>query len=149
MLRVFGASTPERIALSDSICTGLQLAEHAQDVAEDFADGRVYLPLDLLDECGASEADLAAPSASPALRRAVRRETELARSLLLAGEPLIAALRGPARLAVAGFSAGGHAALDGLARVDFDVLGRRPRTAKRDLARRFAGILVRARRRSP
>jgi squalene synthase HpnC len=149
VLRVFGASTPERIALSDSICTGLQLAEHAQDVAEDFAAGRIYLPLDLLAECGASEADLAAPSASPALRSAVRREAELARSHLLAGAPLIAALRGPARLAVAGFCAGGHAALDGLARVDFDVLGRRPRTAKRDLARHFAAILVRARRRSP
>ena len=44
VLGVFGVATPARIALSDSICTALQLAEHCQDVAEDFAAGRVYLP---------------------------------------------------------------------------------------------------------
>jgi squalene synthase HpnC len=145
VLHVFGAATPERIALSDSICTALQLAEHGQDVAEDYANGRVYLPLDLLAACGASEADLAAPSASPALRLAVRREAELARELLDAGAPLVGTLRGAARLAVAGFAAGGRAALDGLARAEYDVLGRRPRVAKRDFARRFARILWSAR----
>ncbi len=37
VLGVFGLATPERVALSDSICTALQLAEHCQDVAEDLA----------------------------------------------------------------------------------------------------------------
>ena len=41
---MFGAATPVRIRLSDAICTGLQLTEHLQDVAEDYARGRVYLP---------------------------------------------------------------------------------------------------------
>ena len=44
VLAIFGKATPARVALSDSICTALQLAEHCQDVAEDFAAGRVYLP---------------------------------------------------------------------------------------------------------
>ena len=44
VLGVFGAATPARIALSNSICTALQLAEHCQDVAEDIARGRVYVP---------------------------------------------------------------------------------------------------------
>jgi squalene synthase HpnC len=145
VLHVFGAATPERIALSDRICTALQLAEHCQDVAEDRAAGRVYLPQELLAECGARDADLDAPAASPAVRRTVRLEAERARALLLEGEPLLASLRGAARLAVAGFAAGGHAALDGLARVDWDVLGAKPRVAKRDFARRFAGLLLRAR----
>ena len=43
VLHVFGAATPERIALSDRVCTALQLAEHWQDVAEDFA-ARPRLP---------------------------------------------------------------------------------------------------------
>ena len=134
--------------LSDRICTALQLAEHCQDVAEDRANGRVYLPQELLAQCGARDAELDAATASPALRLAVRREAELARALLDLGEPLIGSLHGTARLAVAGFAAGGHAALDGLARVGWDVLGRRPRVAKRDFARRFAALLVRARRRA-
>ena len=37
------------------------------------------------------------------------------------GSPLVASLNGRLRLAVAGFTAGGHAALDGLAALDFDI----------------------------
>ncbi len=36
--------TPERARLSDSICTGLQLANFWQDVARDWDRGRIYLP---------------------------------------------------------------------------------------------------------
>ncbi len=39
VLAVLGAGTPARIALSDAICTGLQLTEHCQDVAEDLGGG--------------------------------------------------------------------------------------------------------------
>ena len=44
VLHIFGAATAERERLSDLVCTALQLAEHWQDVAEDFARGRIYLP---------------------------------------------------------------------------------------------------------
>ncbi|HEX4540387.1 MAG TPA: squalene/phytoene synthase family protein, partial [Acidimicrobiales bacterium] len=42
VLAAFKASDEARFAWSDSICTGLQLAEHWQDVAEDASAGRVY-----------------------------------------------------------------------------------------------------------
>lgn len=142
VLHVFGAATPERLALSDRICSALQLAEHCQDVGEDFAKGRIYLPGELLAACGCAETELEAPSASPALREVLRRETALARSLLREGEPLLATLAGAARLAVSGFAAGGHAALDGISRAGYDVLGRRPRVHRRDFLRRFAGFLL-------
>src|SRR5271157_844678 len=58
VLGVFGAAEPELIALSDSICTALQLIEHCQDVAEDLAAGRVYLPLEDLERFGVTIADL-------------------------------------------------------------------------------------------
>ena len=44
VLHVFGAATPDRIALSDKLCAGLQVIEHLQDVDEDRARGRVYIP---------------------------------------------------------------------------------------------------------
>jgi squalene synthase HpnC len=54
---------------SDAICASLQVINHLQDCAADYADlDRVYLPEDALSHAGASVADLAAPSASPALR---------------------------------------------------------------------------------
>ncbi|MGE7078656.1 squalene synthase HpnC [Staphylococcus capitis] len=62
VLAVTGTSTPERIRLSDAICTALQIVEHLQDVAEDFGRDRVYLPAEDMKRFGVTEADLAAPN---------------------------------------------------------------------------------------
>ena len=130
MLYIFGVATPERIALSDSICTALQLAEHWQDVAEDLANGRIYLPAEDLERFGVTEADLAAPTAGPAVRDLMRFETDRARRLLDQGAPLVGTLRGAARLAVAGYLAGGRAALAAIRAQRYDVLSATARPRK-------------------
>lgn len=132
VLEIFGAATPERVALSDDVCTGLQVVEHLQDVAEDFAQDRIYLPQADLHAEGCDEAALTAMHAGPALRRVVALEAARARHLLYSGVPLAASLPLRARLAVASFAAGGTAALDAIEAADFDVLGRscRPRPAR-------------------
>jgi squalene synthase HpnC len=127
VLGVFGASTPERVALSDSICTALQLAEHCQDVAEDFAQGRIYLPLEDMARFGCSERELARASASEPMRRVLAFEVERARSLLADGSPLLDQLEGRTRLAVAAFVAGGSAALNAIERAGYDVLAGAPK----------------------
>jgi squalene synthase HpnC len=127
VLGVFGVSTPERVALSDSICTALQLAEHCQDVAEDFADGRIYLPREDMARFGCDERELERAGASERLRRVLAFEVERARSLLADGSPLIDDLKGRTRLAVAAFVAGGHAALDAIERAGYDVLAGPPK----------------------
>jgi squalene synthase HpnC len=68
VLAAFGADDADRVGLSDDVCTGLQLAEHWQDVAEDHGRGRVYLPQEDLARFGVTDADLGADHASPALR---------------------------------------------------------------------------------
>jgi len=121
VLAVFGGSTPERVVWSDAICTALQVIEHCQDVAEDAQRGRVYLPREDLARFSCGDADLVRAPASPALRSVVAFEIARSRALLARGEPLLGELHGFARLAVAGFAAGGHAACDALARARFDV----------------------------
>jgi squalene synthase HpnC len=139
VLRVFGAATPERIALSDDVCTGLQIAEHCQDVAEDYARGRVYLPQEDLRRFGVAEEELRAPGpASPALRALLQFETGRARELLRAGVPLARSLRGRARFAVAAFVAGGRAALGAIAARDHDVLAGAPKASS---ARRASALV--------
>jgi squalene synthase HpnC len=130
VLGVFGAATPERIRLSDRVCAGLQVAEHLQDVAEDFGRGRVYLPAEDLDRFGVSERDLSAPCGSGAFVALMAFEVERARSLLTEGAPLIGTLTPAPALAVAGFVAGGRAALNAVAAAGYDVLGARPRPAR-------------------
>ncbi|MHB8294495.1 MAG: squalene/phytoene synthase family protein [Acidimicrobiales bacterium] len=121
VLHIFGAATPERQRLSASVCTGLQLVEHCQDIPEDLGRGRVYMPRDDMAAAGCSEADLEASPATAPLRRLLRLETTRARRLLAAGGPLAASLRGWARLAVAAYAAGGLAACDAIEASGFDV----------------------------
>jgi squalene synthase HpnC len=143
VLAVFGVATPERIALSDRVCAGLQVVEHLQDIAEDRRAGRVYLPQEDMAAHGVREHDLDAAAAPPALRRLVHAELERVTGLLAAGRPLLADLSGWARLAVAGYLAGGLAAVDGIRRLDGDVLARRPEVRRRDLLRHLLAGLAR------
>jgi squalene synthase HpnC len=130
VLGVLGLATPARIALSDSICTALQLAEHCQDVAEDFAADRVYLPREDLDRFGADTTELAAKHAGGPLKAVVAFEVARARGLLADGAPLIDELGGRPRLAVVAFVAGGGSALDAIERAGFDVLPGPPRATR-------------------
>jgi len=55
---------------SDALCTALQVLNHLQDCAKDLATlDRCYLPLDLLDRCGASVDELHGHAETAALRR--------------------------------------------------------------------------------
>ena len=144
VLHVFGRATPERLERSDAICTALQLAEHWQDVGEDARAGRIYLPQKDLARFGCDEAMLVAGSASPALRALLAFEVARARALLERGAPLVGMLVGRERLAVAGFVAGGHAALDAVERRRFDVLPGAPRPRRRDVLRHALRALLRS-----
>jgi squalene synthase HpnC len=127
VLRVLGAGSPARFALSDRVCTGLQLVEHWQDVGEDYRRGRIYLPAEDLARFGVSEVELGAPSASASFKRLLSYEVSRARQLLDEGAPLVRTLRGRYAFAVAAFVAGGRAALSAIERADYDVLGSSPR----------------------
>lgn len=129
VLHVFGRADPARIALSNLICSALQIIEHCQDVSEDYGRGRVYLPSDDMRRFGAAEGDLVRVPTSPPLRQVLALQTRRARGLLDAGAPLIASLTGFARLAVAGYMAGGRAAATALERAGHDVVGRTVRPA--------------------
>ena len=62
VLYAFGAATPDRFRCSDAMCTGLQLAEHWQDVGEDYGAGS-DLPQEDLLRFGVAEGDVAAADA--------------------------------------------------------------------------------------
>jgi squalene synthase HpnC len=142
VLYVLEAASPKRMALSDAVCTGLQLVEHWQDVAEDLRRGRVYLPQEDLERFGCSREDLAAPPAGAPVRRLMAFEVKRARDLLDRGVPLAADLGGRAGLAVAGFVAGGRAALDAIARAGYDVLSGPPRASRARRGLVFLGTVA-------
>lgn len=145
VLAIAGVSTPERTELSDAICSGLQVVEHLQDVAEDLRRGRIYLPTEDLERFGVTESDLAAPSADGAVRELIAFEAERARTLLDHGAPLVGTVRGRLRLLLAGFTAGGYAALAAIEGAGYDVLARQAKPDKRRLAAKAAAIFAKGR----
>ncbi|GGW23616.1 squalene synthase HpnC [Streptomyces xantholiticus] len=146
VLGITGTTTPERVRRSDAICTGLQIVEHLQDVAEDLARDRIYLPAESMKRFHVAEADLAAPTANASVRALVAHEGRRARALLDEGTPLVGSVEGRLRLLLAGFVAGGRAALAAIAAAGHDVLPGPPRATRTNLLREVGAVLRRARR---
>ncbi|SMB27831.1 putative terpenoid synthase-related protein [Sterolibacterium denitrificans] len=134
LLCLYRAETPQHLRWSDAICSSLQLINHWQDVAIDFAKspGRIYLPQEDLEAHGVTEELIAA-----ALRDGPQRmderwrslmafEVRRARELMLSGAPLGRALPGRIGLELRLIIAGGLRILDKIEAVDYDVFHRRP-----------------------
>jgi squalene synthase HpnC len=145
VLALAGVATPDRIESSDRICSALQVIEHLQDVAEDHARGRIYLPAEDLERFGVTEEDLGRSTASDNVRELVAFEAARARTLLDQGAPLVGTVRGRLRLLLAGFTAGGYAALAAIEAAGYDVLAQQAKPDKRRLAMKAAAIFAKGR----
>ncbi len=110
VLALEGIHDPERVGYSDSICTGLQLANMWQDVASDRARARRYLPLEVLSEHGASDEEWWGGLVSPGMLAAETHAVARARRLLVDGWPLVGRVPGMMRLEMATFVLCGLAA---------------------------------------
>jgi squalene synthase HpnC len=145
VLYIMKAATPERLRASDSVCTALQVIEHLQDVAEDLANGRIYLPRQDMDAHQVTEADLAEKTASKRVRDLIKFEADRAKQLLDDGAPLAGTLKGAARLAISGYVAGGRATLKAIEGGGYDVLHSTPRPGKADTLALMASCYIKGR----
>jgi len=116
VLKLFGMDEPVTRKLSDDVCIGLQLANHAQDVTRDAKIGRSYLLQEDIRTGGT--------------RGAVRALVERARTLLASGETLERMTRGALRLQLALYRLGGLAICDEIERIDFRTDVTRPSVSK-------------------
>jgi squalene synthase HpnC len=135
VLALFGYRDAERQARADDVCTALQLTNFWQDVAADYARGRVYLPQEDLDRFPGSRAALAAGRANDAFRALIAFEVARTRALFGRGLALAELVHGRLRREVRLFARGGLAILDRIAAAGHDVLARRPVLSRGDLAR--------------
>lgn len=135
VLALFGHRDAERRALSDRICTGLQLANFWQDLGVDLARGRCYVPRATLAQHGCDEAALGRPEPSPAVRRLLAGEVSRARTLLLEGTALATRVSPRLGREVRLFAAGGLAILGKITAADYTVVRARPTLSRREQAR--------------
>jgi squalene synthase HpnC len=126
VLYIFGEASERTLALSDNICTGLQLANFWQDVSIDRAKGRIYIPLEDFDRFGYTETEFGKGTADGRFRDLMRFQVARTAEFFDAGAPLVSEVGRHLRLELAVTVRGGRAILEKIARVDFDVLSRRP-----------------------
>jgi squalene synthase HpnC len=133
VLRVCGYRSDALDALSDRICTALQLLNHLQDLGEDLRErDRIYFPLEDLARFGVNEADLLAPHANAAVRALVGHWSRRLAADFAAGWELCDRVNGRLRFELRAIVRGAGAVLARIAAVDGDVLGGRVHLTKRE-----------------
>lgn len=130
----------EKFRLSDATCSALQLANFWQDVREDYARGRVYLPQKDMEFFRVRDANIAEGIATPEFRSLMHCEVNYARDLFEQGLPLIDMVNRDLALDLDLFSRGGLEILRAIERRDYDVLSARPAISKSTKA----GLALRA-----
>lgn len=147
VLLLCGIRDPQLHAGSDSICTGLQLANHWQDLRIDAARDILYVPRDLMEKHGVKEEEIRRMAAGanggppPAGYPALMQElVARSRKIFNDGAPLVGRLSGGLRLEIKLTLLGGRAILDRIEKAQYDVFHRRPVLSGLDKA----GLLGRA-----
>ena len=126
MLHLIGAATPENLADSDSICTGLQLVALLRDIPSDWARGRVYLPLADRQRFGVAEAQIAGGIVDDGWRALMQHEIAQARAMIVRGAPLGLRVPGRCGLELCSVVHGGLRVLERIEHADYDVFYHRP-----------------------
>lgn len=147
VLHLCRAHHAENVAWSDSICTGLQLANFWQDVRRDFEIGRIYIPREDYERFGYRREDFDARRTSQAFLETMKFEVDRARQFLIAGLPLVERLPGRLQVDIDLFARGGLKILERIERIDYRVWDARPVVTKRDALGLFLGATARAVRR--
>jgi phytoene synthase len=126
ILLLFGYRDEERQRLSDQICTGLQLANHWQDVEIDLRKDRVYLPEEDLRQFGLNVESLRAKTCSPAFCELMKFEVERARQLFIEGKALCTSVNGRLGIELRVVWSGGTKILKAIEENGYDVFTKRP-----------------------
>jgi squalene synthase HpnC len=126
LLSLYDAVTPERLRWSDAICSSLQIVNFLQDIAIDYAKGRIYLPQDELARFAIGEAQIADGDATGAWREFMEFQVERAHRMLWEGAPLGRVLKGRIGLEMRLVIAGGDRILTKIMAARGDVFHHRP-----------------------
>lgn len=142
-LWLFGYKDIERCELSDRICTGLQLANFWQDVASDFARGRVYIPREDMEAYGCTESEIADRNLTPSFAELMKFEVERTEEVFRSGAALPAMLDSRLGMDVELFRRAGLALLGAIRKINYDVLAHRPTLSKVEKAGLLLGCVLR------
>lgn len=131
LLYLFEQTDEKNLALSDGICSALQLINFYQDLSQDYDEmQRIYIPQEDMEKFGVNEQHLAAKNSNNQMHQLMQFEYERAEKLLTAGAWLGTRLSGRAGFEIRLIIAAGFKVLSKLKLQD-DVFSR-PRLVIKD-----------------
>lgn len=134
LLHLYGIDDPHALAMSDHICTALQLINFWQDLSQDIPRGRHYLTDADCARHGVSRDSLSRLQANPVTIGLIAECAYSARERMLKGLPLPARVPGRAGWELRLVVQGGLRILDRIEALGFDTLNHRPKLKSRDVA---------------
>ncbi len=126
VLRLAGYNDSILDRQSDCVCSALQITNFLQDFGRDWQDGRLYVPLEIQNECGAKLADLKESLVTPEWRETLESCAKRTEALFLAGRPVCDGVAGSLRMELRLTWLGGMRILDRVGRKRYDPLSERP-----------------------
>lgn len=125
VMHIIGFEDSRALPYAVKLGVALQLTNILRDVAEDWRNGRLYLPLNELDKFGLNEADIANGQVDERWRAFMAFQIARNRRLYAEARPGIALLKPGGRFAIAAASDLYRAILHDIERHDYDVFSRR------------------------
>ncbi len=115
LLYLTGQASERNLAMSDALCSALQLVNFLQDIEQDYREnGRIYIPQDEMQRFAVSEVDIEQRRNSFQLRLLIQHQIQRTSKLLRAGSPLGKVLKGRFGLELRAIILGGARTLEKL-----------------------------------
>jgi squalene synthase HpnC len=132
LLHLYNVTDTRALALSDEICTALQLINFWQDPSVDIPRGRYYFTQEDCEQFGVLQADVLACRQSAAVTKLIEFYVQTARARMLRGAPLVHQVPGRAGWELRLVVQGGLRILDKIQALQFATLNTRPKLTTRD-----------------
>jgi phytoene synthase len=139
-MHIIGFESERAIPFAVKLGVALQITNILRDVAEDWRNGRVYLPAEELESYGLSDADLEAGVVNGRWRAFMRFQINRTRRLYDEALPGVALLDRDGRFAIRAAAELYRGILDDIEAWDYDVFSRRASVSLAGKLRRLPGI---------
>jgi phytoene/squalene synthetase len=133
VLRIAGRMNDALDRSSDALCTALQLTNFWQDFGRDWRAGRLYVPREVHESCGADVRDLEAGRMTPAWAHAIEACAGVTRARFDEGRAVCDGVAGRLRVELRLTWLGGHRVLELSERQAGRLLHVRPALGVRDV----------------
>lgn len=144
LLELFDIRNEKAFFYSDKICTALQITNFIQDTKIDYQKGRIYYPLDEMQNFQVDENMFEISRNNLNLKQLIEFSVDRVQNLFNEGRKILEFLSGRFKYEIAWTINGGEEILNKIRGADYDVISKRPYLSKYDFVKIFGKNLIKS-----